>query len=82
MRFRPTHKVYLAPKMLRFKSSILQENIRYRSVVITLIVFQLECSKVFIFKDEVSKAKYMEEYTAFRDRNRRRDEFMEHEEVG
>ena len=46
-----------------------------------LMYFQIECSKAFIFKDEKSKQKYMDAYVAFRERSRRRDEFMEHEEV-
>ena len=49
----------------------------------TLVTFvpQMECSKVFIFKDDDSRRVYMQQYAKFRDDNRSRDELMEHTEV-
>ncbi|ELU06909.1 hypothetical protein CAPTEDRAFT_229273 [Capitella teleta] len=43
-------------------------------------LIQIECSRVFIFQDEESKQRYLEQYVIFRERNRLRDEFMEHQE--
>ena len=37
---------------------------------------------MFLFKDATSKERYVDQYVAFRERNRQRDEFMEHDEVG
>lgn len=45
------------------------------------IALQIECSKVFLFKTVESKERYVEQYMAFRERNRKQDEFMEHDEV-
>ena len=42
---------------------------------------QIECAKVFLFKDEKTKGKYIRQYTKFRERNRRWDELVEHNEV-
>lgn len=43
-------------------------------------VIRMECSKVFIFKDDDSRRVYMQQYAKFRDDNRSRDELMEHTE--
>ncbi|KAI0220605.1 hypothetical protein LSAT2_027891 [Lamellibrachia satsuma] len=43
-------------------------------------VIRMECSKVFIFKDDDSRCVYMQQYAKFRDDNRSRDELMDHTE--
>ncbi|KAK2167690.1 hypothetical protein LSH36_25g05013 [Paralvinella palmiformis] len=44
-------------------------------------LFRLPVIRIFIFRDENTKEKYMRQYVAFREKCRTRDEFMEHEEV-
>ncbi len=36
---------------------------------------------MFVFWTDASSDRYVQQYLAFRDRNRNRDEFMEHDEV-